>query len=218
MNATRTILGDVLWRWRRGIAGACPNATPASGYVEPWFTRWRITAPVARSVYRVIHVITAVLVLVSANVAQGAVAVDAESDVSGGNVSSLSWSHTTSGNNRLLIVSVGMARIEPLSVSGITYGGTPLTLIGVSDNTCCTPGRPRVEMWKLVAPATGTNTVVVTLSGTNDSVIGAAVSYTGVNQTTPLGTFAAANNSDATPSVTVTSAAGELVQDAMAWD
>ncbi len=143
---------------------------------------------------------------------------DAVSTASAGNASTLSWSHTVSGTNRLLIVSVAMGPTAAITVSGITYGGAALTLIGVADNTCCSPGRPRVEMWRLVAPATGANTVVVTLSGANGSVIGTAVSYTGVDQTTPLGTFANTSGSTATPSVTVTSAAGELVQDALGWE
>jgi hypothetical protein len=75
------------------------------------------------------------------------------------------------------------------------------------------------EIWiyQLVAPATGTWTLRVTFAATADSVVG-VTSFTGVNQTTPLGTCVV-GSSDPTPAtVTVTSAPGELVFDTVASD
>ena len=123
---------------------------------------------------------------------------------------SLTWSHTISGSNRILIVGVSInnsAGQTVLNPGGVTYAGSPLTLIGVGSRA-----NARVEMWYLVAPATGTNNVVVTLSaGATARFVVGAVSFTNVDQTSPLGTFQSATNNTATASVTVTSVPGELV-------
>jgi len=68
-----------------------------------------------------------------------------------------------------------------------------------------------------LAPATGSNNVVVTYSGTpgaSDAQESAALLLSGVHQTTPIGTPAKANGVGTAQTVTVTSAAGELVIDA----
>jgi len=123
---------------------------------------------------------------------------------------SLTWSLPISGSNRILIVGVSInnsAGQTVLNPGGVTYAGSPLTRIGVGSRA-----NARVEMWYLVAPATGTNNVVVTLSaGATARFVVGAVSFTNVNQTSPLGTFQSANNNTATASVTVTSVPGELV-------
>jgi hypothetical protein len=141
---------------------------------------------------------------------------DTDDQYGAGNVgNSLTWSHTVSGRNRILIVGVSInntAGQTVLNPGGVTYAGVALTQIGVGSRT-----NAHVEMWYLIAPSTGTNNVVVTLSGgaTARFVVG-AVSFTNVDQTSPLGTFQSANNSTATASVTVTSAPGELVVGALA--
>jgi hypothetical protein len=63
-------------------------------------------------------------------------------------------------------------------------------------------------------PATGAHNIVGTISGANDGVTVTAVSYTGVDQTTPIGTVVTADSgagTSASASITVSSAAGELV-------
>ena len=70
----------------------------------------------------------------------------------------------------------------------------------------------RIEIWRLIAPASGTAAVTVTMSAA--AVFGGgAASFSDVDQTTPLGTFAGDGDNTTTPTVTVTSAAGELVFD-----
>jgi hypothetical protein len=75
------------------------------------------------------------------------------------------------------------------------------------------------EIWiyKLVAPAPGTLTLRVTFAAAADSAVG-VTSFTGVNQTTPLGTCVVASGDPTPATVTVTSAAGELVFDTVASD
>lgn len=77
-----------------------------------------------------------------------------------------SWSHTCSGENRILFV---FARN---SITGVTYAGVAMTKVGeaTSDVT--------VSLWVLVNPALGANNVV--LSGPWKA--GCSVSYTGAKQ------------------------------------
>jgi len=117
--------------------------------------------------------------------------------------STYSWSHTCTGSNRYLTVGVSMLSVGGSSVSSITYNGVALSLIKAQASAV---GAVRAELWGLVAPATGSNTIAVTLSASLDSAAG-AVSYTGVEQTTPYeaGNSATATNvgaADATVDVT----------------
>jgi CSLREA domain-containing protein len=138
----------------------------------------------------------------------------------------VTFSHTTSGSDRLLLVSVASqpnaddAVFE--AVTGITYGGQALTVVGTAAQG---PDNARIEIWQLVNPPTGSNTVSITFNDAFDDPVNGegasagAISFTGVHQTTPLGTFASAiaNGTVAdTPSVNVSSATGELVFDTVA--
>lgn len=133
--------------------------------------------------------------------------------------STYSWSHTCTGSNRYLRVGVSMLSVVGSSVSGITYGGVALTLVRARASAI---GAVRAELWELIAPATGANTIAVTLSAGLDSAAG-AISYTGVHQTTA--SEGAADNSatnsisasDATVNVT-TVAANDIVSDVVATD
>ena len=136
------------------------------------------------------------------------IVVDAISTTSTTTLSSVTLSHTTgTGSNRLMLV--GISQKNKL-VSSVTYGGTPLTLVGES----ITSGNARMHIYRLINPPSGTANVVVNFSAVPDkgAVIG-VMTFTGVDQTTPLGTFVSATAKNTTPSVTVTSAAGELVFD-----
>ena len=136
--------------------------------------------------------------------------------------SSLTWSHTTgSGSNRLLLVGVAL---EPDSqgttVSTVTYSGQSLTRAGFQQSS---DNEARMEIWRLVNPPSGTANVVVTLNQScDDAVVAVASTFSGVHQTTPLGTFASSQSDlgDAAPqpSLSLTSAAGELVFDMLALD
>lgn len=94
--------------------------------------------------------------------------------------STYSWSHTCTGSSRYLTVGISMLSVGGSSVSGITYNSVAMTKI---DAKASVSGAVRAELWGLVAPATGSNTIAVTLSASLDS-IGTASSYTGVHQTT----------------------------------
>ncbi|MCP4857295.1 MAG: DUF4347 domain-containing protein, partial [Fuerstiella sp.] len=146
------------------------------------------------------------------------VAVDATSTgtVAKGN-SSDTISHTTSGSDRLMLVGISFGEDKGDSVSSVTYNGTSLTLVGARDNS--DTATARVEIWKLVAPVTGTHNVVVNISGTSHegATIG-VMTFTGVNQTTAVGSFASAQGDSSSPSATVSSAADEIVFGVAAFD
>jgi uncharacterized repeat protein (TIGR01451 family) len=127
---------------------------------------------------------------------------------SNGSTTSMSWFHTTSGSNRILIVGVSYSA-GSITTTTVTYGVTSLTRIGVQSATL---NQNRTELWYMVAPPTGSNAVAVTVSPARQ-MAACAISYTGVNQSTSLNTFASAAGQSKTPSVNVPSAAGELVID-----
>ncbi len=138
------------------------------------------------------------------------IAIDTTSSANSAIGNSLTFSHTVnSGSNRILIVEVGIRQGGANeTVASITYGGQALTLAGTAElNT-----QADAEIWYLLAPAVGTANVVVTLNGGHPFVAG-ATDYFGVDQSTPLGTLAAATGSNSTPSVNVSSAPGQLVVD-----
>jgi hypothetical protein len=72
-----------------------------------------------------------------------------------------------------------------------------------------------VQLFSLKAPAPGTNPVQVTLTGGTASLEAGSVSFTGVDQTTPVRNVTTSFGAGTTPSVTVASAPGNMVVDAM---
>lgn len=88
-----------------------------------------------------------------------------------------SFNHTCTGQNLLLLV--GVALFGAGTVSGITYNGVAMTLVRRESGTTYV-----AELWQLVAPATGTHSIAVTLSGALTSV-SESVSFTGVDQGSP---------------------------------
>ena len=135
-----------------------------------------------------------------------AIAVDATSNsgVLDGNTTTITWNHTFTGSNLVAYVGCGArdATANNRTVSGVTVGGAAATLVGVQqDNT--TPGVPtKVSLWRRIAPATGVQSIAVTMTAYNQtSVYCAAVSFTGVDQTTPEDAAATGGTSDSATSV-----------------
>lgn len=103
-----------------------------------------------------------------------AIAFDAQSSQSNTG-SSITISHTTSGSDRLLVVYI-FGATGGYSVSAITYNGVAMTSLGSNTTDA------RFKCYYLIAPASGTNNISITLSASMVYVV-AAVSYTGVKQT-----------------------------------
>lgn len=140
----------------------------------------------------------------------------ATAEANAGAVASLTYPLTIpAGTDRALIVSVQLgsncATAVP-TVSGVTYAGVALTRIRTIAGTPCGLATTRSEQWRRIAPATGTNNIVVTLSAaTGFTIHSGAMAFTGVAQTTPVRASAAARGTGTSSTVTVTSAVDDMV-------
>ena len=127
------------------------------------------------------------------------------------NSTSLSWSHTTSWSDRLLIVSTYFEWTS--TTIGVTYSGVAMSLISSIGNH---------YLYSLVAPATGANNVVITI-GASRSLCGSSISFTWANQSSPVDTFW--TNSGTIPvsstqntGLTLTTASANTIRvDSIAW-
>jgi len=107
-----------------------------------------------------------------------------------------------------MLVGVSINNDNYETVSSIAYNDISLTYV----NSETQSDDARVEIWKLVDPPTGTHNVVITFSADlKRYAVGGVITFTGVDQTDPLGTFAGNNATSSSASVTVPSAIGELV-------
>lgn len=106
----------------------------------------------------------------------------------------LTYAHTCSGSNRFLYVGVLTGNA---TVSSVTYNGVAMTEIGSRTAV----GSHFISHYYLIAPATGSNNVVVTVAS-SVLIISGATSYTGVAQTSPID--ASATNAETTETTTTT--------------
>lgn len=116
-----------------------------------------------------------------------------------GGGSPLTWSHTISGTNRLMVLGCSTAFGQ---ISGITVGGNAMTLstqaIGASDPNAA-------QIWTLIAPPTGSQSIVATfINSSNNGVYCAATSFTGANQSTAVDVSTASFNSPGAGTQTAT--------------
>ncbi|MFZ0759512.1 MAG: hypothetical protein WAM69_06120, partial [Candidatus Sulfotelmatobacter sp.] len=144
------------------------------------------------------------LVLLTALHVRAQVAVDAETnsnaEYTGIGTKTLAFNHTTTGTNLLLLVgvSINITNAPGTVVSSVTYDNVALSLVGAQNDAGATR---RVEIWSLLAPPTGTHAVDVNVSVTAAATVGVtagAISFKGVDQTVPLGTFVSANGAAGT--------------------
>lgn len=109
------------------------------------------------------------------------------------------FSHTTAGSNRglLVIVNYNNNSIAP----SVTYAGVSMT-----QNVIQGPSAQRsMAIFSLSNPTIGANNVVVSYSGTSNEINIVAISYTGVDQTTMVdATNSGSFSGSTTPSLSVT--------------
>lgn len=131
--------------------------------------------------------------------------------------SPLTWSHTCSGSDRLLLVEAvfGWGNNSGLTVSA-TYNGVAMTELAQVASNNGTSGQAR--LFALLAPDTGSNTVSLTFSGgstdANSAIEAGSVSYNGVEQSSlaaAVTNVATAFGNSANPSMVVSSATGNMV-------
>lgn len=97
---------------------------------------------------------------------------------------SLTWSHTTSGSNRILWVGAFgdtlIADPTCAKITGVTYNAVAMTQLPTV-SPVGTPADRCVYLFYLIAPATGANNVVVSASS-SIVIKGLSASYTGAKQ------------------------------------
>lgn len=138
--------------------------------------------------------------------------VDANSITSGGVANPMTALHTCSGSNRLLVVIASVVDNPAPSCTAMTYNSVAMTELAAY-NSLFNDGviQIRTQLFYLVAPATGPNTISATWSNASAerSIIG--VSFTNAEQTPTFGTPATGNGTTQDASVTVSGASGELI-------
>jgi hypothetical protein len=134
-----------------------------------------------------------------------AVTPDLSSSASVDAAATLTWTHTCTGYNRALIVGVSSpSATQPTGVKYATISmvlETSGTLPVDNDNT---------TLWKLEAPASGANSIVVS-DATSAAITAGALSVTGADQVDCTSGNNSALGTSNSPSVTQVSAVGELV-------
>jgi hypothetical protein len=139
-------------------------------------------------------------------------AIDATSSGSDTNTSSISENHTCTGSKRLLVVGVTSQDTSTADPTGVTYNSVSMTKAGSVTNSNVT-----ASIWYLVNPASGENSIVVSVGFTANVLDIGALSLTGIDQSAPVGTAVTATGTSTTPSVTSNATvAGEVVFDCMA--
>jgi len=126
----------------------------------------------------------------------------------------LTFSHTPHASANWIYVLVDNDYLSNGRVSGVTFKGNALTSIGIADNTT---GDVEVSLWRLASPTSGAGNVVVSVPAAGGWLRAAA--FTAVfDGTTPHRTIATATGFG-TPTLSVTSAVGDLVIGGVsAWD
>jgi hypothetical protein len=128
-----------------------------------------------------------------------------------------SLSHTTgTGENRLMLVGISVSEAATPPSINANYAGQSLTLAGSAFLDDSGSG---VYIYYLKDPPSGAHTVYIDYSSSPDwgSVVG-VMTFSGVDQTTPLGSFAGAIGDSKYPSVNVPSDTDELVFDTFMED
>ncbi len=117
---------------------------------------------------------------------------DVASNPTIGSGTSFSWTHTTTSSaNRILLVGVYVGSATA-NATGVTYNSVAMTQISTSQTIPNAFGG--ITFWYLKAPTTGANTIAVTLAASSQFA-GGAVSFSNVDQTTPIGTANSATGS-----------------------
>jgi hypothetical protein len=124
----------------------------------------------------------------------------------------ITFQHTTSGTNRMLLVGVSTVNGGYEEVLWIEYDGERMDFVGAYNRD----EDARVEIFKLLDPNVGDHTVEVKFDSTLDREgIAGAMTFTGVDPNDPLGPLAVNNEDDDgqddTATIDVTSGTGEMV-------
>jgi len=115
----------------------------------------------------------------------------------GGGGTSVSWTHVVAGSLRLMLIGVSI-RTTTVVVNSITAGTKSAVFIRADANSTLI----RAELWYVLNPDLGSQTVTVNLSGTSKAA-GGSCSYTGVDQSSPFDTNVDGTGTSTTPNSTI---------------
>lgn len=145
---------------------------------------------------------------------------DTDNEAVGSGANSVTIGSFAVGNNANRCMVVGVAAWSETAgdtvVSTISHNSSTAGWASVINDLGPGAGTNRCSIWRKVAPAVVSSTVVVTMVGTCAELGANALSVWDVNQTTPIGTAASAEgfgDDPLTATVNVTAATGDLVYD-----
>ena len=120
--------------------------------------------------------------------------------------------------SRILVIDIaridGTETISSVAVNGSTTGVVFYGFKEFNDGA----RQRRIDRYYKLNPASGSNSVVVALSGQTNAWSVGLHSWSGVDQTTPFGTIASASADSVGPiTVNVSTSAGQVVLDAAVW-
>lgn len=120
-----------------------------------------------------------------------------------------SWSHTVGASATILLVFLDWSPgVTPATVTSITYGSQTLTKLDSVVDTSSSTNR-QADIWYLLNPTPGTNTVTYTLNGSVASGASSA-SFSGVSTSAPFGTVVK-NAATTGTSDSLTAAGGSMI-------
>ncbi|KXK27277.1 MAG: hypothetical protein TR69_WS6001000151 [candidate division WS6 bacterium OLB20] len=112
---------------------------------------------------------------------------------------------TGTGEKRYLVVFLQYRATSPAG-SAVDYNGTAMNRLCYDNNSDY-----GTELWVLANPDSGTNSIGFTMTGSTPDIRIGYVSAEGVEQSSPYRDFDCANGHSTNPTITVTSADGDLV-------
>ena len=187
--------------WGRVLRTAARGQRIMEMVVKSAASHWRQTgavAPAPKVSHTVLGLLGLLVLSLAAAYSSAQVMVDAttfsSTQLTGPGTQAVpTFTHQTvnTGVNRLMIVGVSMniANSPTAGVVSVTYNGATLNLVGSHNDA---GGTRRVEMWYMLAPSTGIHNVVVNVLIPAAATVGVVVgvtTFTGADQTAPLGTF-----------------------------
>lgn len=118
-----------------------------------------------------------------------------------GTTSTTTWTHTTSGTNRLLVLSSDIEQYNQGTGTVMTasYGGQTLT-----KGSSVRGGGMATELWYLMNPPSGANTMQVVVTGKTYTLKLESLSFTGVDQTAAFDTQSTTSGYSGNPTLSLT--------------
>jgi hypothetical protein len=146
-----------------------------------------------------------------------AIAFDTSNYQTGDTIASRTCSLAATGADRIAVIATRWWTNTDVLVPTVTVNGSGTGVVQIGSTLeYAGDDRHRIALFYFLAPSTSSVAYLATWSGSVYSAAIGVVTYTGVHQSTPItGTLQTAEDLTAAPSITVSSATGEVVVAAM---